>query len=66
MSKVGFHYDKSTLSTQSELLMSVADLRDVVQAFAIPDENQRLRELQVILESIVRKNKLPTGSLSVE
>ena len=66
MNDVVFHYDKSTLSTQSELLMSVADLRDVVQAFAIPDENQRLRELQVILESIVRKNKLPSDSLNVE
>ena len=66
MNDVVFHYDKSTLSTQSELLMSVADLRDVIQAFAISDEAQRLKELQVVLASIVRKNKLPNGSLSVK
>ena len=66
MSDFVFHYDKNTLTTQSELLVSVADLRDLVQAFTIPDEAQRLQELQVVLASIMRKNKLPNGSLSVE
>lgn len=61
-----FIYDKSTVTTQDDLLISVADLRDVIQAFTISDEVQRLQELQLILESIVRKNKLPRGSLSVE
>jgi hypothetical protein len=61
-----FVYDKSTVTTQDELLVSVADLRDVIQAFAIFNEVQRLQELQLILESIVRKNKLPRGSLGVE
>mgnify|MGYP001591832894 CR=1 FL=1 len=61
-----FTYTRGQLTTQSELLVSVADLRDVIQAFTIPDEAQRLQELQVVLASIVRKNKLPTGSLSVE
>ena len=59
-------YDKGAATTQSELLVSVADLRDLVQAFTIPDEIQRLQELQVVLASIVRKNKLPNGSLVVE
>jgi len=63
---MNFHYDKNTLTTQSELLVSVADLRDLVQAFTIANEAQRLQELQVVLASIVRRNKLPTGSLSVE
>ena len=61
-----FFYDKNTLTTQDDLLLSVADLRDVIQAFTIPNEAQRLQELQLILESIVRKNKLPSGSLGVE
>lgn len=61
-----FDYDKNTINTQSELLVSVADLRDVIQAFNISDEAQRLQELHVVLASIVRKNKLPTDSLSVE
>lgn len=63
---MNFTYDKGAATTQSELLVSVADLRDLVQAITIPDEAQRLQELQVVLASIVRKNKLPTGSLSVE
>lgn len=66
MSDFVFHYDKNTLTTQSELLVSVADLRDLVQAFTIPDEAQRLQEIQVVLASVVRKNKLPTDSLSVK
>jgi hypothetical protein len=64
--EIEFHYDKNTVTTQDELLVSVADLRDVIQAFTIPNEVQRLQELQLILESIVRKNKLPSGSLGVE
>ncbi|WP_174988408.1 hypothetical protein [Burkholderia lata] len=64
--EIEFHYDKNTVTTQDELLVSVADLRDVIQAFTISNEIQRLQELQLILESIVRKNKLPSGSLGVE
>ena len=63
---MNFIYNKENLTTQDQLLVSVADLRDVIQAFSIPDEAQRLQELQLILESIVRKNKLPTDSLSVK
>ena len=66
MSDFVFQYDKNTMTTQSELLVSVADLRDLVQAFTIPDEAQRLQEIQVVLASVVRKNKLPTDSLSVK
>ena len=66
MSDFVFQYDKNTLTTQSELLVSVSDLRDLVQAFTIPDEAQRLQEIQVVLASVVRKNKLPTDSLSVK
>lgn len=61
-----FNYDKKILTTQSDLQMSVADLRDVIQAFTISDEAQRIKELQVVLESIVRKNRLKPGALSVE
>ena len=61
-----FTYEKKTLTTQDDLLLSVADLRDVIQAFTISNEGQRLQELQLIIESIVRKNKLPSGSLGVE
>ena len=63
---MNFIYNKEKLTTQDDLLLSVADLRDVIQAFTISNEVQRLQELQLILESIVRKNKLPSGALGVE
>ncbi len=63
---MNFIYNKENLTTQDQLLVSVADLRDVIQAFTISNEVQRLQELQLILESIVRKNKLPSGALGVE
>lgn len=63
---MNFTYNKDEVTTQSELLVSVADLRDMIQAIAISDEAQRHHELQVVLASIVRKNKLPLGSLGVE
>lgn len=66
MKGIEFHYDKDTVTTQSGLLVSVADLRDLVQAFTITDEAQRLQELHTVLASIVRKNKLPNGSLGVK
>ncbi|WP_304724160.1 hypothetical protein [Polynucleobacter sp.] len=62
---MNFHYDKNILTTQSDLQVSVADLRDVIQAFTIPNDAQRLKELQVVLESIERKNGLKAGALSV-
>jgi hypothetical protein len=61
-----FNYDKNTINTQSVLQVSVSDLRDVIQAFGISDEGQRLKELQVVLESIVRKNRLKPGALGVK
>ncbi|WP_175789430.1 hypothetical protein [Burkholderia cenocepacia] len=66
MSDFVFQYDKNTLTTQSELSVLVADLRDLIQTFSVPDEVQRLQELQVVFASIVRKNKLPNGSLGVK
>ncbi|MCK4161423.1 hypothetical protein HFK89_02940 [Ralstonia pseudosolanacearum] len=63
---MNFTYDKNSLTTQDELIVSVADLRDVIQAFTISNEVQRLQELQLILKSILRKNRLPSGSLNVE
>ena len=44
-----FHYDKNILTTQSDFQVSVSDLRDVIQAFNIPNEAQKLKELQAVL-----------------
>ena len=66
MINFSFHYDKKNLDTQSELKVSVADLRDLVQAFTIPQEGQKLQELQLVLDCIARKNCLRPGALHVE
>lgn len=63
--KFEFLYSPKSLTTQDDLRISVADLRDVIQAFLIPDEAQRLHELQTILDCITRKNGLPPGALGV-
>ena len=35
---MNFIYNKENLTTQDQLLVSVADLRDVIQAFTISNE----------------------------
>ena len=64
--KVEFNYDKSQLTSIDELTVSVADLRDIVQAFTIGNDAQKIQELKIILESIVRKNRLLPGALEVK
>lgn len=61
-----FTYDKKVLTTQTQLQVSLADVRDLVQAFTIPQEGQRCLELQWVLDSIARKNCLKPGALHVE
>ena len=63
--KVEFNYDKSQLTSIDELTVSVADLRDIVQAFTIGNDTQKIQELKIILESIVRKNRLLPGAVDV-
>ena len=63
--KVEFNYDKSQLNSINELTVSVADLRDLVQAFTIGNDAQKIQELKIILESIVRKNRLLPGAVDV-
>ncbi len=63
--KVEFNYDKSQLTSIDELTVSVADLRDLVQAFTIRNDSHKIKELIIILESIVRKNRLLPGAVDV-
>jgi hypothetical protein len=49
----------------SELKTSVADIRDLIFAFCLPDEQQRMEEVNTILRAIERKNRLQSGSLQV-
>lgn len=62
---MNFVYNKNIITTQDELLVSVADLRDLVQAFTIGNDAQKIQELKIILDSIVRKNRLLPGAVDV-
>lgn len=63
--KVEFYYDKSQLTSIDELTVSVADVRDLIQAFILENDAQKIQELKIILESIVRKNRLLPGAVDV-
>lgn len=62
---IEFIYDKNQLTTIDEISVSVADLRDLVQALNIQNEAQRLHELKTILAGVVRKNRLLPGAVGV-
>lgn len=55
------HKGKST----DQLVASVADIRDLIQAFSIPDEGQRLEEINLILSHIEHKSRLQPETLKV-
>jgi len=60
-----FIYNKSILNTTSMITMSVADLRDLIQAFSIANESQKFLELKKVLGDIGTKNRLIENSISV-
>ena len=62
---IEFIYDKNQLTTIDEISVSVADLRDLVQALNIQNEAQKLQELKTILDGVVRKNRLLPGAVGV-
>ena len=49
----------------AELKTSIADIRDLIFAFCLQDEQQRIDEVNTILRAIERKNRLQSGSLQV-
>lgn len=64
--EINFEYDKNSVTTQTELKVSVADLRDLIQASSILNNEQRLNEYWLILNQISRKNYLPSKSLIIK
>lgn len=52
-------------STIDNLTVAVCDIRDLIFAFSIPDEQQRIEEINTILRCVERRNRLKTGSLQV-
>lgn len=58
-----FLYNSEKISTQDEIKISIADLRDLIQAGTLLAENERqaITEYQLIVDCILRKNRLPAG-----
>ncbi len=60
-----FQYDKNKLATTDVVQITIADLRDLVQAMSLADSD-RLAEVKAILASIEHKNRLEPSSLVVK
>lgn len=58
-------YDKDKLTTTDELIISVADLRDLISAWEVGHWEEAKNEFQHILDSIVHKNRLQPGVFTV-
>lgn len=58
-------YNKDRISTTDEIKISVADLRDLIRAWEVGYWEEAKNELQHIVESIERKNRLKPGTLTV-
>ena len=63
---ISFEYNKAVFCTTDYLKVTVADLRDLIQAQNIESDEQKLAELKAILKSIMRKNRLPIGIIDVQ
>ena len=63
-----FLYNNEIVSTQDEIKISVADLRDLIQAGELLANypEQALKEYKMVLDGILRKNRLPHGVISVD
>lgn len=55
-----FIYNIDKIRTTDEITISVADLRDLVQAYTL-QESEAENEYQNILDSIAHKNRLDSG-----
>lgn len=60
-----FNYDNKLINTQSEIKISIADLRDLVNASSLQGENLQL-EYEKILSDILNKNRLAKGSFGIK
>jgi len=62
---MNFIYDKKLISTLDEIKMSVADLRDLINAGRLSDERQLIEEYNLIIKCILYKNNLKDKSIYI-
>lgn len=58
-----FEYDRKIISTTDDLQISVADLRDLINAIGLLDKSVAVQEVGNVLRCIEHKNRLPLNSL---
>lgn len=50
--------------SRKEIILTIADLRDLLNASSLMDEHLKKEEINHLIQHIERKNNLPPGSLS--
>lgn len=64
---INFKYDHSKITTQDDLTISVADLRDLLNCINMDADHETVdAELGAILSGINRKNRLESGTVWYE
>ena len=63
--KYEFDYDRAKVSTTDQITVSIADLRDLVNASFLADKAGVVLEVSELLKSIEHKNRLPQNCFSV-
>lgn len=54
----------TNIDSRTELKITVADLRDLLNATSLLDNDIKQEEINHLLKCICRKNKMPDGSLN--
>ena len=63
--KYEFDYDRAKVSTTDQITVSIADLRDLVNASFLADKAGVVLEVSELLKSIEHKNRPPQNCFSV-
>ena len=63
--KYEFDYDRAKVSTTDQITVSIADLRDLVNASFLADKSGTVLEVSEVLKGIQHKNRLPQNCFSV-
>lgn len=60
-----FKYNNKQINTQDKLIISVADLRDLVNAGFMADAGSKKAEISLVLQCIQHKNNLKADAISI-
>lgn len=60
-----FKYDKNLINTEKDITISVADLRDLINANSLKPQDMK-DEVWLILQSIIRKNGFEKNTFAVD